>query len=64
MLIGKPEEAQRSPWKTFNGVRHKMPVSYQTHAGDAGVVGDVGDMEDLSFILTAGLRPCKHRSSD
>lgn len=30
----------------------------QTHAGDAGVVRDVGDVEDLSFVLTAGLRTC------
>lgn len=34
-------------------------ASYQTHAGDAGVVGDVGDVEHLSFVLTAGLRTCE-----
>lgn len=33
-------------------------ASYQTHAGDAGVVGDVGDVEHLSFVLAAGLRTC------
>lgn len=33
--------------------------SYQTHAGDAGVVGDVGDVEDFPFVLTAGLGTCE-----
>lgn len=62
--LKKQLKAQWSPWKPFNGVKHKMPTSYQTHAGDAGVVGDVRDVEDFSFILTAGLRPCKHRLSE
>lgn len=41
----------------------RLGGSYQTHAGDAGVVGDVGDVEDFSLVLTAGLGTCEGKAA-
>lgn len=54
---GEPT-ADPSAVQGFNSEEMEAGRSYQTNAGDAGVVCDVGDVQNFSFVVTACLCTC------